>query len=176
MIKLLFPLAWLINKCIADPLWFVWSTAVNSWLWLTKYRGNWSECSGFIVRMPRFVNGLDDVRWYLKGFTWTADSAGDWYPWLHTIVAEEYHDDCDGAAVYGRFLLSLIGVRSRRVKLISLNGTWKPWQFYAHIVQISADNKLMISNNDLIEIEGEWKEFVRNYFAHQLQFYDWILE
>jgi hypothetical protein len=150
---------------------------MNCWLWVTKYRGTWIKISVSMDFTRHQTYCIDDVGRLLSAFNWTADKYGDWFPWVHTIYANHFNGDCDNAAVYGGFLLSCIGIKSRRVKLISTNNdSWNIFGWYGHIVQISNDNKYMVSNNDLVEITGEWKQFVKDYFySRGLDNYDWIL-
>ena len=170
-----FPIVWTINKGF-DAVWWIWSQCVNSWMWITKYRGALYGACYWLALIKERTKTLDDIRRELKAFHWTADKYFDYFPWVRTLAASGFRDDCDGAAVYGGFLLSCIGIKSRRVKLIATNDTWRFWQWYGHIIQVSNDNKYFISNNDLVEITGEWKQFVKDYFYQRgLDSYDWIL-
>lgn len=173
----MFYIIWMLNFFIFDPLWWLWSQCVNRWLWWTCYRGAWDAARNEMMYIRDRTKTLDDVRRELKTFHWIEDSFKDWFPWIETFIASGMHDDCDGAAVFGGWLLANIGKKSRRVKLISTNfSIWRFWKYYYHIIQVTKDNKFFVSNNDLVEITGtDWKGFIKDYFGKQLQFYDWIL-
>lgn len=172
----MFPIVYFINK-LFNVIWWTWSQCVNSWLWLTIYSGTWQKWSLIIDLYKTEINSIYDVRGYLKNFEWHEDRRIDWFPWEKTVFASRFHGDCDDAAVYGKFLLNCIGIKSRRVKLISINfNIWKFWGYYYHIIQVSNDNKYMVSNGELMEItSSNWKEFVKDYFGKNLDFYDFIL-
>jgi hypothetical protein len=171
-----FPIVKVINKGF-DAVWWVWSQAVNCWLWITKYRGALYGACYWLALIKEHTYTLNDIQRELKAFHWTEDKYLDYFPWVRTLAASGFRDDCDGAAVYGGFLLSCIGIKSRKVKLISTNNdTWNIFSWYCHIVQISSDNKWMVSNSDLIEITSDdWKGFVKAHFAKNLDFYDWVI-
>lgn len=179
-------LIWFISKTM-NIVWFCWSQIVNSYLWLTKYRGSWCA-SGFVLTQIQerlsvgtFEELPDKIRNELKTFRWQKDKFLDWYPWLHTLAAEGFIDDCDGASRFGKYLFKCVGFPSKRVKLLSMNETWNPLKWYAHIIRVSEDStgkNYFISNNDLVKIQNpeNWKEEIKKYFRdNNLQFYDWII-
>jgi hypothetical protein len=188
-----FPIVSTINKGF-DAVWAWYSGIVNWWLWKIKYKGMENEVSESKTNTSNSFNGLNTatkirrIRDMLKLFSWRSDFL-DWYPTIETLIASRFRDDCDGAAVYGGFLLSCIGIKSRRVKLIATCGTWKFWKWYGHIIQVSNDNKYFISNNDLVEIKlgfnstdfeqdvdvKDWKHYVKLYFQEGCDAYDFIL-
>lgn len=177
------------NK-VANVLWAIWSAVINAALWIGPYRGKWGTTSTLLAQIKARTKTIADIRRELKAFDWTQDSFLDWQPWTHTIIQESFKDDCDGAAVYGKYLLSCLGIESRRVKLLDPCGTWKPWKWTAHIVQIAESNHWMVSNGELVEIVigldtehfekdtviYNWREFVNLYFARSGDDYKYILD
>lgn len=90
---------------------------------------------------------LDRVRVLLIKFKWTKDRMGDWTPWIATLYARSYRDDCDGAATFGKWALNIIGIDSRLAELYNSKTN------EGHMICISNDNLIIISNNDVHEAD-----------------------
>ena len=46
----------------------------------------------------------------LKKFKWKKDKFIDWVPWITVIIDRHIMDDCDGIAVYTKWLYGLINI------------------------------------------------------------------
>ena len=104
------------------------------------------------------VSTIKDIKKELKKLSWVSDHFKDWTPWLITFVCRGYKDDCDGAAIFGRFLFSCIGIKS---KIYYLRGPGS-----GHAVCVTALGNWMVSNNRLIALDGPkdiLKHFNGNY-------------
>lgn len=106
---------------------------------------------------------LNDVRELMSRFKWVPDSYFDWRPWVVTMVNRDLRDDCDGAAVLGKWALKKIGIKARIVEL------WNTEQRTGHAICMSNDNRIMISNENVKIFPGNnWKkqamEFHNNAF------------
>jgi hypothetical protein len=77
------------------------------------------------------LHTIEDVRQLQKQFRYVAEPT-DWVPTIEVLFARDLTDDCDGAAVLGRWSLAQIGMESRIVKLYG-NGI--------HAVCISNDTR-----------------------------------
>ena len=90
------------------------------------------------------VRSLDGVKLNVAAFKWKKDSFKDWHPWIITILDTGISDDCDGAAIWGKWLLSLIGVES---DIWYLKGKDK-----GHVICISRFKTFLITNDQFINI------------------------
>lgn len=176
-------------NAIMNAAWWLWSQCVNIYLWRTEFRGKWDAISLSMNTTRDQVKSIEDVQRKLSVSEWKADKYLDWFPWVHTIFAECFIDDCDGAAVYGKFLLSCLKIKSRRVKLIEPTDSWKFWDWTYHIIQVSNDKRYFASNGELVNITigldtehfeadtivTNWKQFIRLYFLEGGDNYKWVL-
>ena len=133
-----------------DKIWVyiecpAWSFLVNCGYWLFhihQIKGALAEKKKIKARCRTLVA----VRLELAMFEWKKDSLKDWTPWVITIINNNFRDDCDGAAVYGRWLLKNIGIKSKILHLRGKTG---------HDVCVTADKKWMVSNDTLADISGK---------------------
>lgn len=86
------------------------------------------------------LNDLDDVIAMQSKFEYVSDPKWfDWQPWPVVMFLKNFRDDCDGAAVLGKWSLDKINKPSTYYKLTSKEGT-------RHLVTLSDDGKVLISN------------------------------
>lgn len=131
------------------------SLIMNLRFWWNK-RVTWNTWTSVMEEIDIYT--LTDIADFMKTFKWTADKYIDWKPWVHTIFANNMKDDCDGAAVLGKWLLGKMGIDARIVKL------WKTGKSEGHTICVSKDDKIMISNNDVIDLNPlVWKDKVISY-------------
>lgn len=109
----------------------------------------WESTIREIEKKGEKLKTLDDVRAFMGGFTWRNDGLIDWQPWIETIFARNFTDDCDGAAVLGKWALGYAGIDSKIVRI------WKTGERFGHTICISNTHQIMISNNDVVEINPE---------------------
>lgn len=132
-----------------DYLWIkilcpIWSFIINILYWLFHLH-LLKENLKLKKSLLSDIKTIDDVKTGIELFVYTSDKFKDWTPWVVTFFAREKHGDCDDAAVYGKFLFKCAGISS---SLWSLRGKT------GHMVCVSKDEKYMISNNQLIELDG----------------------
>jgi len=137
---------------IHDIILPIASIIMNLRYWWNK----WDKWKDATEKMDIDVYNLQDVAHIMSTFKWTPDKYVDWKPWVHTIFANDMKDDCDGAAVLGKWLLGKIGFEARIVKL------WKTGSNEGHSICVTADNTIMVSNNDVMNINpNHWNKDVR---------------
>lgn len=104
-------------------------------LWVYVYLPIWSFIANCIYWMFHFpslipairekkkiadsITNLCAVKGYVKYFRYTDDGYKDWRPWVITFINNRYRDNCDGAAIWGKFLFKCLGVNS---KIYTLRG------------------------------------------------------
>ena len=133
------------------------SLVYNAAYWCVHYR-EWDSAVDLAEAEAQRLKGLKDVRILMSNFEWTSDGIIDWQPWVETIFSRRFKDDCDGAAVLGKWALEQIGIKSRIVRL------WAKGKTQGHSVCVSNDNQIMISNGDVIELNGTYPNNMYAYF------------
>lgn len=127
---------------IANP---IWSFLINCLYWLFHfYKLPSALKERNIISMKAQV--FAEIPGLLKKVTYTKDSWKDWTPWIITLIARDFKDDCDGSARLGKFLFKCAGYKS---KIKSLRGKT------GHAICVTNDHKWMVSNNELIDIKGK---------------------
>ena len=121
----------------------VFSFLINCGYWLIR-----PHKMMHILKVKKLIalsmKSIDDVRLNVKKFRWKKDSFKDWHPWIITILDSNIEDDCDGAAIWGKWLLSKIGVDS---DIWYLKGKDK-----GHAICISRFKTFLITNDQFINI------------------------
>ena len=146
---------------ILGTLKFATSAIVNLIYWLIhiyKLKKALSSRKEIISR----TKTIADARLEMSKFIWTKDKPFDWFPWPITIIARELHDDCDGAALYGKWLFKLLGMKSNIYRLSGKNTN--------HAICVTKDEEYMVTNDILIHV----KAFMKNYSFDTLE--EFILE
>jgi len=132
----------------------IWSFIVNLTYWLIRL----NKLKSIFYEKENLKNSIktvDDIKRSLSEFQWTSDKIRDWFPWVITLINNNYKDDCDGAAILSKFLFEQIGIIG---KILSLLG-----EETGHAIFISTDKKYMATNN--IIIEGNWtNDKILSYF------------
>ncbi len=132
-----------------------WSFFVNILYWIPRL-GKIKKTIQNLEQKRNNLKTLHDVKRLMDNFIWKEDSFKDWRPWVITIIDNNLHDDCDGAAVLGKWALKQIGIKSR---IISLRGKGS-----GHAVCVSKENDIMITNHKLIILDPN--NFPSNMFAY----------
>lgn len=133
----------------------LWSFVVNVAFWVTHF---WMYPRTLKkMKAIRFKN-INDIENFMSAFTWTKDSFHDWYPWITTVFARMFHDDCDGAAVMAHWAFAQLGIRSRIIGLYSADGK------LGHAICVTNDNMIMTSNERVVFLDKKrWKQNVLDY-------------
>lgn len=119
----------------------------------------WETTVNVVEETGKKIKTVEDVTRFMGSFRWRNDGLLDWQPWVETAFARDFVDDCDGAAVLGKWALGNAGIDSKIVRL------WKTGNRYGHTVCISNDHRIVISNNDVSEISPEdYPDAVYAYF------------
>ncbi len=141
-------------KLICTKFWIkvlepVWSLVVNSLFWVGHLPelANARKTKEELARLP-----LGDV---MANFRWKEDNFKDWTPWVITIIARRFQDDCDGAAALAKWHIEANGGRGDVVNLFSATGS-------CHTICVAGDRSFFVSNDDVVPIvcPGDWKDNV----------------
>jgi len=157
-----------------DKIWIytirpTWSLIINFGLCLL-YAHNLPAAWRERRCLKATVRTLADVRAELKKAEYKPDSFKDWVPWLLTFLLRGRVDDCDGLAIFGRFLFRCTGLASEIVRLRGvIDGVG-----VGHTVCVTKDRRWMISNCRLIRLprKKDWRTEVLGRFGGR---YDRIL-
>ncbi len=115
-------------------------------------------------RIKKEIRTVDDVIKIVNSFKWRKETI-DWFPWIITIINARMKDDCDGAAILGKWLLENIGIESEVLHLFKSN-----W-IEGHAICVSKDKKIMISNQNFISINpNNWKFDVLKMFDFKYKY------
>ena len=162
------PIIMIYNMVVA-----VWSFIVNMIYWIIHV-WNIKEVRRIkkLVALQMKKNGLDYLPKIMKGHVWTSDGILiDWRPWVLTMIGRGYHDDCDGAAYFARWLLSIIDLDSR---IVTMMDGWKFWT--AHVVCYCPSRRLMVSNSNVVYFTDDaWKRNIRTHFKQYGRDYNVIV-
>lgn len=135
----------------------IWSFIINMLYWSIHFP-SYSKANRQKREITSTVQNIGNVREVMSKFNWTKDKFFDWKPWVITIIDNQFKDDCDGAAVLGKLLLSLINIDSNLVTLYGDDG--------GHMVCVSKNGAIMISNNNVVLFSNtfNWKQEVLDHF------------
>ncbi len=148
------------TKLICTFLWIyifcpIWSFIVNFLYW-TFHIFHFKKAIKEKSNLKSKTINIRNIQSIMTDFEWKRDSLKDWAPWVITILDRNLQDDCDGAAVLGKFLLKSINIKSKIYHLVGKKG--------GHAVCISNDKKILISNNQVSYIIKN-KAFNENYIS-----------
>jgi hypothetical protein len=140
-----------------DIFLLVSSLAHNLAFWLTHF---WRLPAALRekkrVRMSVLAAGIPAVEREVKRWSPRSDKGGDWRPWVVTYLARGRRDDCDGAAVFGQWLLGLAG---HPADIWSLKGPSS-----RHAVAVARDLSWWVTNDELLRLPATakpaWKEHI----------------
>jgi hypothetical protein len=144
----------------------IWSFIINCVYWIGHFNDfKYAKNQKTIIK--KYTKNLDNVKENLLNFKYQTDSFKDWRPWIITLLNKNHHDDCDGAAIYAKWLLSLIKINSNVVHLIG--------PVYAHAICLYHDHTHFVSNGHIITIENpkKYKNEIYNYFNNK---YNWMIK
>jgi len=132
-----------------DYLWIkilcpAWSFLINCGYWI-RHINDLKQTRKKKKEYQASVKDLADVRKNMAEIHYKKDTLKDWRPWVITFIHAGLVDDCDGAAVYARFLFEQIGIRG---KVISLRGQT------GHAVYLSNGRHFMTDNEQVVHLDG----------------------
>jgi len=136
---------------------YIRSFIMNLFYWMFHF---WELPKTFKKKkeLKKEVNSLSDIKIIMKKFAWTKDRVMDWRPLVITIINRNYEDDCDGAAVFGKWLLKQVKVKSDYYRLTGKST--------AHLIVVSRSKKIMISNHQVFILKtSDYKKEILNLFA-----------
>jgi len=141
-------------------LYPIWSFIINSLYWLFHIH----QLKKVLVikknKLRSSVHSIKDVKKIMSNFKWTKDNFKDWTPWLITIINRDLKDDCDGAAILGKWLLKQINIKSSIYYLYGKN--------CGHAICISSDKSLFISNHQVLYLTKiNWKHKILKRFDYK---------
>lgn len=138
--------------------WIIVSIPANCIYWIFNF-GKLKSALELRSKLRSYTKNVDDIKATMKRFKWTADKYIDWRPWVITILAREYKDDCDGAAALAHWLFKVIGMKAQKVVLTSKKG------FGGHMVCITRGRTIMISNDMYVKLNPlNWEKDVDEFF------------
>ena len=135
---------------IADKIWVYilcpgWSFIINCLYWLFHPQ-NYKSAMKQKTYYELDRGNMHSIKLIISRNEYTPDKFKDWTPWVITFIARGYKDDCDGAAVFGKFLFKSAGIKAKILHLRGKTG--------GHAVCVTTDGHWMITNNQLIQLDG----------------------
>jgi len=93
----------------------------------------------------------------MERFIWKEDIAGDWTPWVMTIIRQSFSDDCDGAAALAKWWFHKHGIEAEILNLYSATE--------GHAICITKSRGWMVTNERVVMLHPDkWKIEVLEYF------------
>jgi hypothetical protein len=136
---------------VKDLIWIkilmpAWSFIVNVGYWIPRLH-KFSAALAEKADIDDEVKSMTDVREFVGKIIHTPDKFKDWRPWIITLIDSGFKDDCDGAAVFGKWLFGLFGIKG---KIYSLRGKT------GHAIFVTKDLEYMVTNDKVLK--GKWTD------------------
>jgi len=104
------------------------------------------------------------VREEIRRWNPIRDKVGDWRPWVITFLARGRKDDCDGAAIFGKWLFELIGYEADIYSLMSESGSHA-----IAVTRATSGVRYLVTNNELLRIPdrhlSDWKGWAKRLWS-----------
>ena len=84
----------------------IWPFIVNCVFWLFRL-----NMINEVRKIKADIKSLS-IETLMERFVWVEDKAGDWTPWVMTIICQSFKDDCDGAAALARWWFKQNGIEA----------------------------------------------------------------
>lgn len=97
------------------------SFIMNCWYW-AWHMGEIRDARSYKRDTALFLRSESDVEIFLSHFKWVPDEPTHWVPWIITVFARRFKDDCDGATVMALWALTQIGAEGRYISLLGDDG------------------------------------------------------
>ena len=93
----------------------------------------------------------------MERFVWIEDVAGDWTPWVMTIICQSFKDDCDGAANLAKWWFKEHGIEAEILNPYS--------KTEGHAVCVTKNRETMVTNERVVDLNPVcWEKEVLEYF------------
>ena len=134
----------------------IWSFIVNCVFWL----GHLNKI-GEVRKIKADIKSLS-IETLMERFVWVEDKAGDWTPWVMTIICQSFKDDCDGAAALAKWWFTEHGVEADILNLYS--------DKEGHSVCVTKDRETMVTNERVVELNpATWEDDILRYFGNKYE-------
>jgi hypothetical protein len=134
----------------------IWSFIRNCVFWL----GHLNKIGEF-RKIKADIKSLS-IETLMERFVWVEDKAGDWTPWVMTIICQSFKDDCDGAANLAKWWFKQNGVEAEILNLYSATE--------GHAICVTKDRTKMVTNERVIQLFPEtWEDDIMRYFKNKYE-------
>jgi len=132
----------------------IWSFIRNCVFWL----GHLNKI-GEVRKIKADIKSLS-IETLMERFVWVEDKAGDWTPWVMTIICQSFKDDCDGAAALAKWWFTEHGVAAEILNLYS--------DKEGHTVCVTKNRETMVTNERVVSLNPTcWEKEVMEYFGNK---------
>jgi hypothetical protein len=130
----------------------IWSFIRNCWFWLW-HLNDINEAR----KIKADIKHLN-IETLMERFIWKEDKAGDWTPWIMTIIRQSFSDDCDGAAALAKWWFKEHGIEAEILNLYS--------EKEGHAVCVTKSRGWMVTNERVVMLHPDnWEIEVLEYFG-----------
>ena len=134
----------------------IWSFVVNCVFWLFRL-----NMINEVRKIKADIKSLS-IETLMERFVWVEDKAGDWTPWVMTIICQSFKDDCDGAAALAKWWFKEHGVEAEILNLYSTKE--------GHAICVTKDRTKMVTNERVIDLNpATWEQDVMKYFGNEYE-------
>ncbi len=134
----------------------IWSFIRNCVFWLFRLNKIGA------VRKEMKILQNTSLEYLMENFKWKEDVAGDWTPWITTIIYNEHEDDCDGAATLAKWWFKEHGVEAEILNLYS--------DKEGHAVCVTKNRETMVTNERVVNLNPTcWEKEVMEYFGNKYE-------
>ncbi len=115
--------------------------------------------------LAKTIKTIVDVNEVISTYRWKK-AKRKWIPWVTTLIHKNFRCSCEGAAFFGKWLFTQIGMKSDIYRLSGENTAF-------HLICITRDKKYMISNHLLINLKTfstsymDWEDFIKAWFNYR---------
>jgi hypothetical protein len=102
------------------------------------------------------------IEYLMENFKWKEDVAGDWTPWVMTIICQSFKDDCDGAANLAKWWFKQNGIEAEILNLYSTKE--------GHTICVTKSRGWMVTNERVVLLHPlDWEKEVMEYFGYKYE-------
>jgi hypothetical protein len=134
----------------------IWSFIRNCWFWL------WHLNDINEARKIKADIKYLSIETLMERFVWKEDIAGDWTPWVMTIIGQSFRDDCDGAAALAKWWFKKHGIEAEILNLYSATE--------GHTICVTKNRETMVTNERVVMLHPDnWEIEVLEYFGNKYE-------